>query len=226
MDLEQIRTEIDSENPQDRMRALVALRQYDPEVAVPILISTLQDPEAIVRSFATIGLGLKKNAEAFAALVELMGNDQNPDPNLMAEAANSLAQYGQAALPHLMRLFLDNDHWLIRLSILPVLVEMDCPAELFELCGWALKDEDETVRESAIEHLAKFAGSPVQEIVLEELLPLAQTNSWRIRRQLALSLRNFDHEQARSALLQLQQDADYRVVGAVLEGSLFHHDEI
>jgi HEAT repeat protein len=223
MDLREIRVEINSENPQDRMRALVALRLYNAKDAVPILISKLSDPETIVRSFATIGLGLKRNADAFAALIELMQNDQ--DPNLVAEAANSLAQYGQSALPYLMKLFLNQEHWLIRLSILPILVELDCPAELFELCGWALKDEDETVKESAIEHLARFAGSPVQEIVLEELLPLVQENSWRIRRQLALSLRSFDHEQAKTALLQLQQDPDDRVVSAVLEASLSHYDE-
>lgn len=218
MDLEQIHTLIESANPQDRMRAIVALRKYDTDTVVPILIRTLSDPEMIVRSFAVIGLGHKQRADAFAALVELLHSDR--DPNICAEAANSLAQYGQSAVPYLMNTFLNNPHWLIRLSILPALMEMDCPAELFELCGQALQDKDETVKESAIEHLARFAGSPIQEMVLEKLLPLVQETSWSIRRQLALSLRRFDCDRAVAALFQLRQDSDYRVVSAVLEGAL------
>jgi HEAT repeat protein len=220
MDLEQIRAGLESTDPQVRMRALTALRLYPADVAVPFLISKLSDPEPLIRTFAIIGLGKKRNSEAFAALVEAIHTSLQ-DPNLLAEAANSLALYGEPALPYLMRLFSNNNHWLIRLSILPALLELDCPAELFELSWLALQDQDETVQESAIEHLAQFSGSPVHEIVLDALIPLLHNASWRIRRQLALALRQFKSDRAINALKQLQQDTDYRVVGAVLEGSLF-----
>jgi HEAT repeat protein len=219
MDLEEVRAGIESPDPQLRMRALTALRLYPVDVAVPLLVSKLSDREPLVRTFAIIGLGQKRNSEAFAALVEVIHANLE-DPNLLAEAANSLALYGEPALPYLMRLFSNNSHWLIRLSILPALLELDCPAELFELSWLALQDQDETVQESAIEHLAQFAGSPVQEIVLDALLPLLHEVSWRIRRQLALALRQFKNDRATNALKLLQQDSDYRVVGAVLEGSL------
>jgi HEAT repeat protein len=97
---------------------------------------------------------------------------------------------------------------------------LDCPVELFELSRLALRDRDETVREVAIEYLAEFASSPDQEIVLEELLSLLQDESWRVRRQLALVLRQFDPQLVTTAIQQLRQDPDYRVVGAVLEGTL------
>jgi HEAT repeat protein len=220
MDLEEIRAGIESADPQVRMRALTALRLYPADVAVPFLIAKLSDREPLIQTFAIIGLGQKRNSEAFAALVEVIHTNLQ-DPNLLAEAANSLALYGEPALPYLMRLFSNNEHWLIRLSILPALLELDCPAELFELSWLALQDQDETVQESAIEHLAQFAGSPVQEIALDALLPLLDETSWRIRRQLALALRQFKNERAVNALKQLKLDSDYRVVGAVLEGSLF-----
>jgi HEAT repeat protein len=220
MNLEEIRAGIESADPQVRMRVLTALRLHPVDVAVPFLISKLSDPEPIIRTFAIIGLGQKRNSEAFAALVELIHTDFQ-DSNILAEAANSIALYGEPALPYLMRLFSRNDHWLIRLSILPALLELDCPAELFELSWLALQGQDETVQEAAIEHLAQFAGSPVQEIVLDALLPLLCETSWRIRRQVALALRQFKTDRAVIALQQLQQDADYRVVGAVLEGSIF-----
>lgn len=220
MDLDQIRAKIDSEDPQERMRCLTALRDHPADVAVPLLVSKLSDPEPLIRTFATIGLGQKRNPEAFAALVEIL-HTHAQDPNLLSEAANSLAQYGQDALPYLMRLFSSHPHWLIRLSILPALLELDCPAELFELSWLALQDQDETVQEAAIEHLAQFSGSPVQEIVLDALMPLLNEESWRIRRQLAFSLQRFSSERAIAAMEKLRQDSDYRVVGAVLEGSLF-----
>jgi HEAT repeat protein len=220
MDLEQIRARIDSENPQERMRCLTALRQYPADIAVPLLISKLSDLEPLIRTFATIGLGQKRNSDAFAALIEIVHTRAN-DPNLLSEAANSLALYGQPALPYLMRLFSKHPHWLVRLSILPALLELDCPAELFELSWLALQDQEETVQEAAIEHLAQFAGSPVQEIVLDALLPLLQEQSWRIRRQLAFSLQRFGSERAIAAMEKLRHDSDYRVVGAALEGSLF-----
>jgi HEAT repeat protein len=220
MDLEQIQAGIESTDPQSRIRALTALRHYPADVAVPFLIAKLSDSEPLIRTFAIIGLGQKRNPEGFAALVELLHTNLQ-DSNLLAEAASSLGRYGQTALPYLMRLFANNTHWLIRLSILPALLELNCPAELFELSWLALQDQDETVQEAAIEHLALLAGSPVQEIVLEALLPLLQEKSWRIRRQLALALRKFDHDRATIALEQLQQDADCRVVGAVVEGFFF-----
>jgi HEAT repeat protein len=219
MNLEQIRADLESADPQARMQALVALRFHDAEVAVPLLIPKLVDPEFIIRSFAATGLGKKQTSEAFTALIEVI-HRENQDPNLLAEAANSLAEYGQSALPYLINLFINQPHWLIRLSILPALTMLDCPVELFELSRLALRDRDETVREVAIEYLAEFASSPDQEIVLEELLSLLQDESWRVRRQLALVLRQFDPQLVTTAIQQLRQDPDYRVVGAVLEGTL------
>ncbi len=70
-------------------------------MAIPLLISKLSDPEFIIRSFVAMGLGRQQSPESFQALVELL--DHDPDANVRAEAANSLFQYGEIAIPDLVR---------------------------------------------------------------------------------------------------------------------------
>ena len=65
-----------------------------------------------LRSFVAKGLGYKKTNEGFQALLNLIDNDE--DPNVKAEAANSLANYGEKAIPYLVELFRRESHWLIR----------------------------------------------------------------------------------------------------------------
>ncbi|MEO0853122.1 MAG: HEAT repeat domain-containing protein, partial [Cyanobacteria bacterium J06648_11] len=101
MDIRQIETSLQSENSQDRLRAITALRGFEPEVAVPLLLDRLDDSEFMVRSFVAMGLGRKRSPQAYDALLQLLQAD--PDPNVRAEAANSLALYGEPSLPHLVR---------------------------------------------------------------------------------------------------------------------------
>ena len=51
----------------------------------------LKDPEFLVRSFVAMGLGNKRSDESYAALLNLMQFDK--DPNVRAEASNSLSKY-------------------------------------------------------------------------------------------------------------------------------------
>lgn len=218
MDIRQIEASLKSPDSQDRLKALTALRNYDPEVVVPLLKTKLRDPEFLVRSFVAMGLGRKQTPDAFDALIELLKNDN--DYNVRAEAANSLSLYGEAAIPHLIEAFYNNNHWLIRRSILAALMEMSNSEALFKVCKVALTDSDMTVLEAAIDGLGAIAASALQILALQELLPLMKSDEWRIRLRLARALSNFDIPQARVALNQLRQDEDYRVVGAALEGLL------
>jgi HEAT repeat protein len=195
MDIHEIETMLNQSDFQYRLQAISALKDYDSEVAVPLMIGKINDPEFLVRSFVARGLGKQQTPESFAALLEIMKFDNTP--NVRAEAANSLSFFGTVAASHLVLAFDRDDHWLVRRSILAALVEMNCPYELFEMCDRALADEEPTVRESAIDALGSLSQTTQRSPALELLLKLVN-----------------------AALARLRQDTDSKVVGAALENLL------
>jgi len=215
MDIHEIETSLSNPDFQYRLKAISALKDYAPEVAVPILSNKLHDPEFLVRSFVARELGNQHTAESFAALLEIMKFDNTP--NVRAEAANSLSWFGSVAISHLVQVFYQDDHWLVRRSILAALTEMECPSELFEVCVQALGGEDLTVQEAAVDAIATLAGSSQHAIALSQLLKLLPSQSSRIRLRTAYALKHFNDPQAKEALAQLRQDSDHQVVGATLE---------
>lgn len=84
MNLAQVKASLASSDPQDRMRGITALRHFAPEVAAPLLLNQLDDPEMIVRSFVVMGLGFKQSEAGFHQLLEVMHHDA--DANIRAEA--------------------------------------------------------------------------------------------------------------------------------------------
>lgn len=215
MDIDLIKSYLADTDPQKRMKAVLELRSYDTEIAVPLLIAQMNDHEFLVRSFVAMGLGRKQNAESFARLLEMMKFDR--DPNVRAEAANSLSYYGEISASHLLLMFKQDDHWLIRRSILAALAELNCPAELLEVALMGIAGEDFSVMESSIDCLAVLSNTEQAEVALEKLLSLVNDESWRIRVKVAKALGNFSDSRAKDALNQLKEDADHRVVGAVLD---------
>ena len=176
------------------------------------------DKEFIIRSFVAMGFGYKQTEEAFEALVSLIEEDK--DPNVRAEAANSLAKYGERSFPHLLNLFEKDSHWLVRQSILAALSETDCPEILLQLCRWGIAGDDLVVQQAAIANLQPLSGTPQEEDALEMLLSLAKTEVADLRAQAARVLKHFEHPAAKTALETLRHDQDYRVIGATLEGLL------
>jgi HEAT repeat protein len=215
MELAAIAEHLDSENPQDRMRGITALREYDAPIAVPLLMRCIHDSEMVVRSFVTMGLGYKQTPEAYNHLLLMLESES--DPNIRAEAANSLSKYGKVAVPHLVKAFHANLSWLMRLSIIPALSQLDAPVELMELCQAGLRDADPTVKETAITYLMDFADRPESDMALDLLLPYTASEHWHLRRQVSLVLKSFGQERAKAALIELRQDEDHRVVAAALE---------
>jgi HEAT repeat protein len=89
MELPEIQAGLSNPDFQYRLKSISALKAYDSETAVPILIATLKDREFLVRSFVARGLGQQQTAASFAALLEMVKFDDTP--NVRAEAANSLS---------------------------------------------------------------------------------------------------------------------------------------
>lgn len=218
MEIKQIEISLNSSDSQERLRALTALRNYEPDAAVPLLKTKLHDPEFIVRSFVAMGLGRKQRPDAFASLLELMNNDT--DYNVRAEAANSLAMYGQSAIPYLVQLFHENENWLIRRSILAAIMDMNEPEVLFEICLAGLAGADLTVQEASAQALGLLANSPKAKDALEKLLSLVTHESWHSRYYVAKALGQFDDDRAKVALSQLRLDDHHRVVAAAMEALL------
>jgi hypothetical protein len=165
-----------------------------------------------------MGLGFQRSEEGFQALVQLIDCDR--DPNVRAQAANSLSKYGEQSLPRLLHLFQQDSHWLVRQSILAALEGMDRPDALLQLCQWGIEGKNLEVQLAAIANLGELQGTPQAEAALTTLLSLATNPSGEIRAQVARVLRRFGQPEAKAALLQFRHDSDYRVVGATLEGLL------
>jgi len=209
---------LSSSDSNARLKASAQLRGYNPKQAVPLLRSKLRDPEFLVRSFVAMGLGRQQTPESFTALLELMKCDR--DPNVRAEAANSLSMFGKIAASHLVLAFHQDDHWLVRRSIMAALCEMPCPEELLDVCVCGLAGEDLTVREAAIDGFGVLASGNKQAEALQQLLPLVSYSEWRLRARVARALRKFDRPQAKSAISYMMKDEDHRVVAAALESSI------
>ena len=218
MELSQIKTFLENPNPQSRMKAIVELRQYDPEVVVPLLQQRMYDKEFIVRSFVAMGLGYKRTEEGYQSLLDIIENDQ--DPNVKAEAANSLSKFGEQSIPHLVKLFKNETHWLIRQSIFAVINELDSAELLFELSGYGLKGDDIVVKLTSISNLGRLINTVYESEALQLLCDLSTDEVAIIRVRVAKVLAKFEHHQAKSTLAQLRNDSNYKVVAATLESMI------
>jgi HEAT repeat protein len=218
MEIHQIQAELKNPDFHNRLKAIAALNDYESEVAVPLLTSKLHDSEFLVHSFVARGLGNQQSADSFAALMQIMKFDDTP--NVRAEAANSLSLFGRVAVSHLVLAFYQDDHWLVKRSILAAIAEMDCPEELFDICVQGLKDEDFTVQESSVDGLGLLANSSQHSAALSQILTLVNDESWRMRVRVSYALKRFDEPESKATLNQLRQDEDHRVVGAALEDLL------
>jgi HEAT repeat protein len=215
MELAQIQTDLNNPDFQFRLKAIASLKDYDSETAIPLLKTKLYDSEFLVRSFVAMALGKQQTADSFAALMQIIKFDDTP--NVRAEAANSLSLFGKVAVSHLVSTFYQDDHWLVRRSILGALADLETTSELLDICIEALKGEDSTVQESAIDAMGTLANTDVHNASLSQLLILVNHESWRVRQRVAYSLKRFDEPQAKEALKLLRQDSDHHVVGAALE---------
>lgn len=215
MDLPQIEINLQSSDFQYRIKAIAALKDYSPDVAIPILTRHINDSEFLVRTFVARELGRQKTSESFAALLQIMRYDNTP--NVRAEAANSISLFDRISASHLVQAFVTDDHWLVRRSILAALVEMECYPEILEVCLLGLKGEDAPLHEASIDGLSSLSKSHLSDVALASLLQLKDSELEYIRVRVAYALMQFEQPSAKAAIAALRKDQDYRVIGAALE---------
>ena len=159
---------------------------------MPLLVLGTEQKPFLVRSLSCNGLGYKRTEQGWNVLTRVITEDD--DPNVRAEAANALTNYGAVrAWPLLRSTFAADDAWLVRCSILSALAEqteIDLMC-LLELGSMAITDADSMVRVSGAEILARIIRDGLEQ-------PIG--------------------EQARNLLVTLQLDGDHRVVAAALNG--------
>ncbi len=195
-DPDELRAAIVSGDPVQAMPALAKLRALpdsaNDSVVIPLLILGSEQQAFLVRSLSCSGLGYRRNEQGWQVLSRLLVRDE--DPNVRAEAANSLASYGvDRAWPVLRDSFAKDQAWLVRCSILSAFAEQPGinPAWLLDLGRQAIADADGTVRVSGAEILARV-----------------------VREQAG----DANGAEARALLQPLQKDGDHRVVAAALNG--------
>jgi HEAT repeat protein len=164
-------------------------------------------------------LGRCLTDESFATLLEIMRCDNTP--NVRAEAANSLSLFGIVSAAHLTHTFIQDDHWLVRRSILAALCDLGCHGEVWEVTREAIGNlEDLATREAAIRALGVLANTEQATGAIALLSELSNDADWRVRQQAAYALKSFGSQAAKDLLAKLRQNSDHRVVAAALEDLL------
>ncbi len=211
-------TQLRSQALNERKAALDRLATEAADEALPILQALAQRGDVFQRRLAMMGFANHPTETAFDTLTTLMQSEK--DSNVLAEAANSLFEFGDRALPLLVDLFEANTDWLLRQTILALLMSTDDPATLVHIATLGLGDDTQTVRETAILALRQLWETDSQTQALALLVEQAKSDYWRDRWRAATALTGCPLPEAKALLIQLQQDTHHRVVAAALDASM------
>lgn len=213
--LEQIKLNLRDNAINKRKNALDELATMSPDDALPILKQLAQDHDFALRKIAVMGFGNHLTEESFQLLKHIIETEK--DANVLAEAANSIFEFGDRAIEPLQNLFTTCDNWLVRQTVISILVDSDNPQVLLKVAKQALADEDQTTKETGILALSRLLNSPLKEEALQLFSILAEDPFWRTRWRTAIALTASQDVKARLILAKLQQDEHYRVAAAALE---------
>ncbi len=200
LNLEQLATQLESENMRDRMVALASLRNFTPTEAVPLIKKVLDDESLQVRSMAVFALGVKPTEECFDILANLLESD--PDYGIRADAAGALGYLGDIrGFEPLVRAFYEDTDWLVRFSSAVSLGNLK-DIRALEVLRKALDSEEIVIQQAAIAALGEIKALDA----VDDILRFAPSEDWLIRQRLAEALGNLPTEKSISALKFLKKD--------------------
>lgn len=219
-DRKRLEVELRSQALNHRITALNELAKAPSDQAIPILQDLANEKEFLFRRIAVMGLGNHSQSdEAFQVLQSIV--EQEKDNNVLSEAVNSLFEFGQPAIPLLQNIFEKNDNWLLRQTILSLLMESDDLDALLTTAALGLNDKTQTVKETAILSLrTAVLSASYQERALALLTQTAQSTLWRDRWRTATALTSCQAPKAQELLSTLRQDEHHRVVAAALDAQM------
>ena len=213
--LEQLKLQLRNNNIYHRQLALNELANIPSESALPVLQELLESSDFALRRIAVMGLGNHTTEESFKLLTQVLATEK--DANVLAEAANSLFEFGDRSIQPLKQLFIDSDNWLVRQTIVSILVDSNNLDVLLQIANMAIADRDQTTKETGILALSRLLNTPLKQEALNVFSTLTEAKYWRTRWRAAIALTASQDPQARELLSKLQQDEHYRVVAAALE---------
>jgi HEAT repeat protein len=214
-ELEQIDRDLRDRAIDKQKSGLDRLATMPAESAVPLLARLLESSDFMHRRIAVMGLGNHRVDAAFELLAGVIDNDR--DPNVVGEAANSLFEFGDRAIPLLVALFDRANNWLVRQSIISLLLDTECHQETLTVATMAIADDTQSVKEVGILALGNLLKTSQAQAALALLLPFCDDPSWRNRWRAAIALQHLNNADTRAAINRLQQDEHFRVVAAALE---------
>lgn len=199
----------------ERVMALNQLAKLDSSLAVPALERLAAEKDFMFRRLAVMGLANHPVDASFVVLQGLI--DRESDHSVLAEAANSIFEFGDRSIPILLSIFERSSHWLVRQTVISILVETDHYDALFQVATEALQDETQIVKEAGISAMARIWRSPLAQPAFELVKAWAADEFWRNRWRAAIALSGCTVPESRELLAKLQTDDHYRVVAAALE---------
>jgi HEAT repeat protein len=198
--LEQIASQLESENSRDRMLALASLRGVAAAEAVPLIKKVLDDENLQIRSMAVFALGIKPTEECYPILIRLLEND--PDYGIRADAAGALGYLADPrALEPLSRAFYEDTDWLVRFSAAVSLGNLK-DHRAYDVLVQALDSQEIVVQQAAIAALGEIKAVGA----VDRILRFAQSEDWLVRQRLAEALGHLPSPKSVSALKFLEKD--------------------
>lgn len=213
--LQQIETDLRSKRIDVRKAALDQLATVDSDSALPILKKLATEKDFGLRCLAMAGFNNYLTDNSFEYLANVLKEEK--DHSVLAEAANSIYDFGEKAIAPLQDLFDDCENWLVRHTVVAVLVESENPQVLLSIAEKAIQTQTQMTKEIGIAALNKLLKTALKEEAFNLFSQLTQDVDWYIRRCTAIALKASQEPQARQLIAKLQQDENYRVVAAALE---------
>jgi HEAT repeat protein len=206
--LTHIATQLESNNSRDRLRALVSLRDFPAEDAVPLILKAIDDENLQIRSMAVFALGIKPTEACFPVLARILETES--DYGIRADAAGALGYLKDIrAVEPLMRAFYEDVEWLVRFSAAVSLGNLGDP-RAFDALIEALRAKETLVRQGAIAALGEIGDIRACEYILQ----FVSSDDWLVRQRLAEALGNLPTSRSLSALNYLVKDEHPQVVEA------------
>ncbi|MGQ9866993.1 MAG: HEAT repeat domain-containing protein [Pseudanabaenaceae cyanobacterium] len=207
-DLAAIAQQLESENSRDRLLGLAALKDVDPEAAVPLILKVIDDRNDNVRGMAIFALGVKPTAACLPVLVRLL--ETETDYSIRAAAAGALGYLGDVrAFEPLLRTFYEDTEWLVRFSAAVSLGNLGDNRAYEALVG-ALDSPEVVLQQAAIAALGEIGDCRC----VDKLLTFVQAEDWLVRQRLAEALGHLPTPKSRQALQFLTKDAHPQVAAA------------
>lgn len=224
MDRDRITQQLKQGSVNDRRLALNELAKAPADDAIALLSDLSAASDFSLRRWVAMGFGNHLTDASFEALKTFAL--QEADANVVSEAANSLFNFGDRALPVLQDLFQKHDHWLVLQTILSLFLESHRDDLLWAIASEAINDSHQTVKETAILALGHLLKGEFNAQAFERLSELSESPVWRTRWRVAIALQHGPTDQVQPLLSQLKQDEHHRVVAAAMDVLVAQQDEL